>query len=49
MMTVGSRAVFVLPPALTFGHGKWPDGVQEGSPLIFELTLMDVISAPPAP
>jgi FKBP-type peptidyl-prolyl cis-trans isomerase len=49
MMTVGSQAVFVLPPALTFGHGKWPEGVQEGSPLIFEVTLIDVISPPAAP
>jgi FKBP-type peptidyl-prolyl cis-trans isomerase len=49
MMTVGSHAVLVLPPALTFGHGKWPEGVQEGSPLIFEVTLIDVVSAPPAP
>jgi FKBP-type peptidyl-prolyl cis-trans isomerase len=49
MMTVGSHAVFVLPPALTFGHGKWPEGVQEGSPLVFEVTLFDVVSPPPAP
>jgi len=49
MMTVGSRAVFVLPPALTFGHGKWPEGVQEGSPLIFEVTLIDVVSPPSTP
>jgi FKBP-type peptidyl-prolyl cis-trans isomerase len=49
MMTVGSHALFVLPPALTFGHGQWPEGVQEGSPLIFEVTLIDVVSAPPVP
>jgi FKBP-type peptidyl-prolyl cis-trans isomerase len=49
MMTVGSHAVFVVPPALTFGHDKWPEGVQEGSPLIFEVTLIDVISPPSAP
>lgn len=47
MMTVGSHAILVLPPALTFGHGKWPEGVQPNSPLIFDVTLIDVISAPP--
>jgi FKBP-type peptidyl-prolyl cis-trans isomerase len=47
MMTVDSHAIFVLPPALTFGHGAWPEGVQQGSPLIFEVTLNDVIAAPP--
>jgi FKBP-type peptidyl-prolyl cis-trans isomerase len=45
MMTPDSHAVFVLPPALSFGHGQWPDGVQPGSPLIFEVTLIDVVPA----
>jgi FKBP-type peptidyl-prolyl cis-trans isomerase FkpA/FKBP-type peptidyl-prolyl cis-trans isomerase FklB len=49
MMTVGSHAIFVLPPALSFGQAQWPDGVQRGSPLVFEVTLQDVISAPAAP
>jgi FKBP-type peptidyl-prolyl cis-trans isomerase len=47
MMTVDSHAIFVLPPALTFGHGQWPDGVAPGSPIIFEVTLLEVIAAPP--
>lgn len=46
MMTVDSHAILVLPPALTFGSGQWPEGVQPGSPIVFEVTLLDVISAP---
>jgi FKBP-type peptidyl-prolyl cis-trans isomerase len=46
MMTVDSHAIFVLPPALSFGHGQWPDGVSPGSPIIFDVTLVDVIPAP---
>jgi FKBP-type peptidyl-prolyl cis-trans isomerase len=46
MMTVDSHAIFVLPPALTFGHGQWPEGVQPNSPLIFDVTLLDVVSTP---
>jgi FKBP-type peptidyl-prolyl cis-trans isomerase len=46
MMTIGSHAIFVLPPALSFGHGQWPEGTSPGSPIIFEVTLLDVIPAP---
>jgi FKBP-type peptidyl-prolyl cis-trans isomerase len=46
MMTVDSHAIFVLPPALSFGHGAWPEGVTQGSPIIFEVTLLDVVPAP---
>jgi FKBP-type peptidyl-prolyl cis-trans isomerase FkpA len=45
MMTVGSHAILVLPPALSFGHGEWPQGVSPGSPLIFQVTLLDVVPA----
>lgn len=45
MMTVDSSAVFVLPPSLSFGAGAWPDGVERGSPLVYTITLNDVISA----
>jgi FKBP-type peptidyl-prolyl cis-trans isomerase len=44
MMTVGSEALLVLPPALSFGGGAWPPGVDRGSPLIFRITLKEVIS-----
>jgi len=49
MMTVGSQGLFVMPPALSFGRGQWPEGVQPGSPLIFQVGLMDVIPAAPRP
>jgi FKBP-type peptidyl-prolyl cis-trans isomerase len=49
MMTVGSHAFFVFPPALSFGRGEWPEGVQAGSPIIFEVTLADVVAAPAGP
>jgi FKBP-type peptidyl-prolyl cis-trans isomerase FkpA len=45
MMTVGSQAVFVLPPSLSYGDGEWPDGVPRGSPLVYSITLHDVVSA----
>ena len=45
MMTQGGRATFVLPPALSFGHGQWPEGVEPGSPLIFEVELLEVVPA----
>jgi FKBP-type peptidyl-prolyl cis-trans isomerase len=45
MMTVGSQAIFVLPPALSFGSGKWPPGVDRGTPLVFRVALVNVIGA----
>jgi FKBP-type peptidyl-prolyl cis-trans isomerase len=44
MMNVGAQGLFVLPPALSFGSGKWPPGVVRGTPLIFQVTLEDVVS-----
>jgi FKBP-type peptidyl-prolyl cis-trans isomerase len=45
MMTIDSKGVFVVPPELSFGDGAWPDGVPHGTPLVFRVTLLDVISA----
>ena len=45
MMTVGSHAIFVVPPALSFGQGQWPDGVERAAPLVYSITLHDVVSA----
>jgi FKBP-type peptidyl-prolyl cis-trans isomerase len=45
MMTNTSQAIFVLPPALSFGTGEWPEGVAVGTPLIFQITLHEVVSA----
>lgn len=45
MMTPDSRAMLVLPPALSFGEGTWPAGVERGTPLVFQVTLHEVLSA----
>jgi FKBP-type peptidyl-prolyl cis-trans isomerase len=42
MMTVESSAVFVLPPSLSFGNEPWPQGIQPGTPIIFEVTLYEI-------
>jgi FKBP-type peptidyl-prolyl cis-trans isomerase len=44
MMTAGGQAIFVLPPALSFGAGKWPPGVDHGTPILFRIGLTEVIS-----
>jgi len=49
MMTVGSHAVFVLPAQLSFGGGRWPDGVTPGAPIIFKIGLIEVLPAAAAP
>jgi len=49
MMTVDSQARFILPPALSFGAGEWPQGVDRGTPLLFMVTLHEVISAENGP
>jgi FKBP-type peptidyl-prolyl cis-trans isomerase len=45
MMTAGTQAVFVLPPSLSFGQGRWPDGVPQGSPIVYWITLHEVVAA----
>ena len=49
MMTVDSKAIFVLIPALSFGEKPWPEGVDRGTPLVFFLTLHEVITAESTP
>ena len=49
MMTIESQAIFVLPPALTFGDHEWPEGVERGTPLVFFFTLHEVTGAGAAP
>lgn len=52
LLTLGSRAVFMLPPDLSFGNGAWPAGVKRGTPILFMVQLVDVIPAkqgPPTP
>ncbi len=43
MMTKNSNAMVVLPPALSYGTGEWPPGVDRGMPLVFILTLEEII------
>jgi FKBP-type peptidyl-prolyl cis-trans isomerase len=49
MMTVDSHGIFVLPASLSFGAGPWPEGVDRGSPLVYWITLHDVIAAGSGP
>ena len=49
MMTVDGQAMFIFPPELSFGESEWPEGVDRGSPLVFQVTLHEVIGAGPAP
>lgn len=42
-MTIGGKAMFVLPPPLSFGEGPWPPGVVRGTPLVLFVTLIEVI------
>ena len=49
MMTVDSKAIFVMPPALTFGEGDWPLGVDRRAPILFQVTLHEVIAGEETP
>jgi FKBP-type peptidyl-prolyl cis-trans isomerase len=49
MMSVESQARFILPPALSFGTHEWPEGVDQGTPLLFSVTLHEVSSAEASP
>lgn len=46
MMTMGSSAMLVVPPDLSYGEGTWPAEVPRGSPLIFSVNLHEIIPAP---
>ena len=49
MMMVGGQATFLLPPSISFGEGRWPDGLERGTPLLFQVTLHKVISVESQP
>jgi FKBP-type peptidyl-prolyl cis-trans isomerase len=49
MMSVESQARFILPPALSFGTHEWPEGVDQGTPLLFFVTLHEVSGAEASP
>lgn len=44
MMTMESRGRFLVPPALSFGDNEWPPGVDRGTPLLFLITLHEIVS-----
>jgi FKBP-type peptidyl-prolyl cis-trans isomerase FkpA/FKBP-type peptidyl-prolyl cis-trans isomerase FklB len=45
MMSVGGQGIFVVPPSLSFGSGSWPAGADRGTPLIFRITLIEVVNS----
>jgi FKBP-type peptidyl-prolyl cis-trans isomerase len=45
MLALGGHIVLVLPPSLSFASGEWPAGVERNAPLLFEVTLDDIVSA----
>jgi FKBP-type peptidyl-prolyl cis-trans isomerase len=46
MMAAGGSAIFIVPPALSYGDGPWPAGVERGTPLIFTVVLHEIVSGP---
>jgi len=46
MMNIGSTALLILPPDLSFGEGPWPAGAERGTPLVFTVILHEIIAAP---
>ena len=44
MLALGARAVFVLPPWLSFGAGEWPSGVERGTPIYLQVELKDIVA-----
>lgn len=49
MMTLGTRAVLLVPPNLSFAGGQWPEGIDRGTPILFLVDLEDVIADRSAP
>jgi FKBP-type peptidyl-prolyl cis-trans isomerase len=43
MMTIGNQAVFLVPPSLSYGDGSWPEGAVHGAPMVYTVTLLEVI------
>jgi FKBP-type peptidyl-prolyl cis-trans isomerase FkpA len=49
MITLGGHALLVIPPHLSFGTGKWPEGIEPGSPILLQVELQDILPAGTAP
>jgi FKBP-type peptidyl-prolyl cis-trans isomerase len=41
-LALGGTEMLVLPPSLSFGNGEWPQGLQPGMPLLFQIELKEV-------
>ena len=46
LMSVGSMALVLLPPDLSYGDGDWPAGTDRGTPLLYTLKLHEIVAAP---
>lgn len=42
LMALGSRILIIAPPQLTFADGQWPDGIDRGIPIWFDVQLDDI-------
>jgi FKBP-type peptidyl-prolyl cis-trans isomerase len=42
LMALGGRILMIAPPQLTFADGAWPEGVDRGIPIWFEIQLDDI-------
>lgn len=45
MLALGGAEVLVIPPHLSFGDGRWPEGLEPGMPLLFQIHLKDILPA----
>jgi FKBP-type peptidyl-prolyl cis-trans isomerase len=45
MLALGGHGVFVIPPHLSFGTGKWPEGIAPGTPILLQIELKDILPA----
>lgn len=46
LMSVGSMALLLLPPDLSYGAGDWPAGTDRGTPLLYTVKLHEIVVAP---
>lgn len=49
LMTLDSRAMFLIPPDLSFDRASWPVSVARGTPIFVIVTLHEIISPPVDP
>lgn len=46
LLTPNGRGLFVMPPDLSYGSGEWPAGVPQGQPLVYTVTLHEIVKTP---